>query len=943
MKGSHRALVSLLVSSALGSGCLSADVVECDGVLCPAGMICSPLGDGCLRPDQVSACNNHDDGDGCSFPGVSSGFCRGGVCFDGDCGDGILTAPEQCEAGNLDGADCSTLGFYEAPGLACADDCTFDTSACVGSCGDGLLNGAEDCDDAGTLTPDDDVFAGNCQDLGFYDATTIACTSSCRFDVSSCTGFCGDRVLNGTETCEGMAPAGLSCIDLGFESGSVDCNEFCTADVSRCESARWSTMITGTSEHLEGVWGNGASDVFAVGAAGTILRFDGSAWTPMSSGTTATLNAVWGTGSTDVFAVGNAVSSVGTILHWDGATWSAMTAATTYHLFGVWGTGPSDVFAVGELGNIRRWNGSTWVAMASGTTAMLLAVWGTGPNDVFVVGTNGTIRHWNGTAWSSMTSGTTEHLYGIGGTGPADVYAVGANGTLLHWNGTAWSAMTSGTTQRLDAVWAAGPADVFAVGPNTTLRSTGTGWTTLATTAAPLAVWGSSAGNVFAVGSNGVAQHWSGAVWLPSSLSPVRSISGSGPDDVWAVGVGEIILHWDGSTWTPHFHNAMGYSLHPLGVASQSAERAVVVGLQIILSCFAATPECDVEQAFSGPTLQSVWAWGPDLYEFVAVGIAGANMGSGSHLETTTTLYGVWGPDAGEAFVVGDGGTIFHWDGTTWSQMSSGTTEDLYGVWGAGPADVFVVGTHGTILHWNGAAWSPMTSDTTLRLWGVSGTGPNDIFVVGDDGTILHWDGLAWSPMSAGNATMLFGVWTGDSVYAAGDSGILRRYRDCGPSETACSDDADNDCDGRIDCADLDCAADTTCQAGGLCEGFSDLACGATIAGSMVGAPTGRMHAYTCDPWREFGRERVYRVVPSASGPVTATLSDLAVDLDLVVLAEGAGGGCDPYNPSCLGASSTSASTENVTFTAEAGVPYYVVVDGYVPNAGSFSLSVTCP
>src|SRR3712207_8123184 len=40
-------------------------------------------------------------------------------------------------------------------------------------------------------------------------------------------------------------------------------------------------------------------------------------------------------------------------------------------------------------------------------------------------------------------------------------------------------------------------------------------------------------------------------------------------------------------------------------------------------------------------------------------------------------------------FAVGDGGKIFHFDGTAWTQMTSGTTQPLRGVWGTSSTDVW--------------------------------------------------------------------------------------------------------------------------------------------------------------------------------------------------------------------------------------------------------------
>ena len=65
---------------------------------------------------------------------------------------------------------------------------------------------------------------------------------------------------------------------------------------------------------LRGVWGESSSDLFAVGADGTIIHFDGSAWSAMGSATSCLLFSLWGSSSADVFAVGNN----GTILHYDG-------------------------------------------------------------------------------------------------------------------------------------------------------------------------------------------------------------------------------------------------------------------------------------------------------------------------------------------------------------------------------------------------------------------------------------------------------------------------------------------------------------------------------------------------------------------------------------------------------------------------------------------------
>lgn len=74
-------------------------------------------------------------------------------------------------------------------------------------------------------------------------------------------------------------------------------------------------MSTGWTPGLAAVWGSSASDVFAVGQAGTILHYNGSTWRRMPSGTATGLKGVWGESTGEVFAVG----SGGIVLHYSAA------------------------------------------------------------------------------------------------------------------------------------------------------------------------------------------------------------------------------------------------------------------------------------------------------------------------------------------------------------------------------------------------------------------------------------------------------------------------------------------------------------------------------------------------------------------------------------------------------------------------------------------------
>jgi hypothetical protein len=311
---------------------------------------------------------------------------------------------------------------------------------------------------------------------------------------------------------------------------------------------------------------------------------------------------------------------------------------------------------------------------------------------------------------------------------------------------------------------------------------------------------------------------------------------------------------------------------------------------------------------------------------------------------------GVWGSSSSDVYAVGEpaitfptSGLVLHWDGTSWSQLTIPDVPTLRAVWGSGPRDVFAVGGGGTVLHYDGSTWKIMAAPKTQSLNGVWGTGPGDVFAVGT-GAIMHYDGISWTPMRSDVAATLSGVWgQGPSVFAVGAAGAITRLsRHCDLAETRCSDGRDDDCDGLYDCGDPDCASDATCAAGGLCAGATPIRCGDTVTGMTTSSGPRNLTRYACDDWLEDGSETYYRLDATTSGTVMVSLSGMAVDLDLIVLAQGAGGGCEPRNPGCIGASSTNGP-ETVTFPATAGNSYYVVVDGFAANAGSFTLGVTCP
>ena len=115
---------------------------------------------------------------------------------------------------------------------------------------------------------------------------------------------------------------------------------------------------------------------------------------------------------------------------------------------------------------------------------------------------------------------------------------------------------------------------------------------------------------------------------------------------------------------------------------------------------------------------------------------------------TPATLLAIWGASASDVCAVGGGGTsapILHYNGTTWSSVSSGTDAltVLTGVWGSSSSDIWAAGADegkAVLLHYDGATWSSVSTGTALSLEGVWGSSSTNVWAVGGgySDTMLH-------------------------------------------------------------------------------------------------------------------------------------------------------------------------------------------------------------
>lgn len=213
-------------------------------------------------------------------------------------------------------------------------------------------------------------------------------------------------------------------------------------------TARWSLYGTvASSPLLRAAWvaDPGLSDAYAVGHGGAIVHRTGDAdWAVEKSGTDANLYAVAARSASEVFAVGDR----GTILRRVSGTWQqeGKELGLTSALFGITVLPTGEVVAVGDLGVVaRRQTAGVWVAETSDalTGVELRAVWGAGLEGMYAVGLGGAIvRRVQGT-WQRDTlaldpSGRGNY-YAVTGAGE-DVHIAGEYGLVLHRasDGTHW-------------------------------------------------------------------------------------------------------------------------------------------------------------------------------------------------------------------------------------------------------------------------------------------------------------------------------------------------------------------------------------------------------------------------------------------------------------------------------------------------------------------------
>jgi hypothetical protein len=121
---------------------------------------------------------------------------------------------------------------------------------------------------------------------------------------------------------------------------------------------------------------------------------------------------------------------------------------------------------------------------------------------------------------------------------------------------------------------------------------------------------------------------------------------------------------------------------------------------------------------------------------------------------------GVSCPSTTDCVVVGDGGFIQRWDGSSWTTHTSGTSQQLTDVSCPTASFCVAVGGSGVIRHGgSGTSWTTVTNPQgSTSLTGVSCTATTHCVAVGASGVVLMWNGTSWSNSTISGTPNLDGV-----------------------------------------------------------------------------------------------------------------------------------------------------------------------------------------
>jgi hypothetical protein len=162
---------------------------------------------------------------------------------------------------------------------------------------------------------------------------------------------------------------------------------------------------------------------------------------------------------------------------------------------------------------------------------------------------------------------------------------------------------------------------------------------------------------------------------------------------------------------------------------------------------------------------------------------------------------------------------LWRWNGTAWTEMSTGSTFSPNVVIAVDPTLVFVGASEGHILHFDGTTWTDQVVPAAVPLQFMTATARDDV-IAATERELFHYDGRQWSPMRppvdfVPNTPQYLPMRAISATPGRLDM-LMQRLRvrtlirtrpiACREREQGlCGNAIDDDCDGKLDSVDDEC------------------------------------------------------------------------------------------------------------------------------------------
>lgn len=504
-----------------------------------------------------------------------------------------------------------------------------------------------------------------------------------------------------------------------------------------------------------------AADGISGASSGGFCSSDGWCWlSPVPQGNT--LTGVWASGPADAWMGGDG----GTLLHWNGTRLEPYVVTDRF-ISAIWGAASDFVLAAAYVPYpasgtskdlLLRWDGTHWAEWMTSPIQSVFAIWGTSRNDVWLVGSGA--AHWDGSRFTVAT--WTNVVNAITGSASDDAWVTNTSsaGPLLHFDGAVWTQIDTPEGARSVASGGRGKAWICAIGdksPWVPMLWDGHTWSTPNPEMTDCsAIWSPNAGDLWAAKGETISHYVAGA-WqkaFEGGTGWVQALAGASSDDFWGVGQAGTLVHGQTGVFTDVIQarpNVLNQSVAPVGPNN----------------AWIASP---------GSMSVQHWKDGIPVEGWVAAQARAIN--------------DVMARSASDIWVVGDKGLAAHYDGSTWTETSTGTTANFTRIWANAANDVWAVGSQSTTAYFDGTHWTvstdPYPGDCTA-LWGNG----SDLLAICQNGNALSamrkfppGNGMVgiWAPRtylnggSYAKGTALWGAPDGRIMVAGYDDSIAKGF-----------------------------------------------------------------------------------------------------------------------------------------------------------------------